>query len=152
MRWWGCELISWWVCEVMSLWGDEFVSWWVGGLMSWRVDEWMRWWVCELISWRVGEVMSLWIDDFFELMYSGVVWAFMSLSASELFLPCTSYMSGVFILCCITKTTNSFQLIETLKAKTASTWEHPFRVSSKIKIYIYIFYNSTSFLVLPLNG
>ena|GEM_PF-1501857 len=50
----------------------------------------------------------------------------------------------------MTKTTNSFQLIETLKAKTASAWEHPFRVFSKIKIYIYIFYNSTSFMILTI--
>ena len=132
MRWWGDggEVMRWWVCEVMSLWG--------GGLMRWRVGEGMRWWGDEFVSW-----WFYWVNVF------GCCLAFMSLSASELF--CLALRTWAECLSCVgmTKTTNSFQLIETLKVKTASIWEHP-SVFSKIKIYIYIFYNSTSFMILTI--
>ena len=141
MRGWGDEFVRWWVCEVKGWWGGGLVRGCGGEVMGLRVFELMRWWG--------GEVMSLWIDDFIELMYSGVVWAFMSLSASGLF--CYALRTWAECLSCVgmTKTTNSFQLIETLKVKTASIWEHP-SVFSKIKIYIYIFYNSTSFMILTI--
>ena len=120
--------MGWWVCEVKGWWGGGLVRGGGGEVMGLRVFELMRWWG--------GEVMSLWVDDFIELMYSGVVWAFMSLSASGLF--CYALRTWAECLSCVgmTKTTNSFQLIETLKVKTASIWEHP-SVFSKIKIYIY---------------
>ena len=124
MRWWGDggEVMRWWVCEVMSLWG--------GGLMRWRVGEGMRWWGDEFVSW-----WFYWVNVF------GCCLAFMSLSASELF--CLALRTWAECLSCVgrTKTTNSFQLIEKLKAKTASTWEHPFRISLSRHSFIAIIFS-----------
>ena len=132
-----------WVDEVMRLWVDEVMSLWSGKLVSWWVCELMSWWICKLMRLWVGGLVSLWVDVFVSS------WAFMSLSASGLF--CYALRTWAECLSCVgmTKTTNSFQLIETLKVKTASIWEHP-SVFSKIKIYIYIFYNSTSFMILTI--
>ena len=85
VRVWVYKFLSRWVCELRS-----FVSWWGFEVVSFWVDKFMRVWVGEFVSSGISKLRGLCIRELLGFHEFIGQWAD---------LCCTSYVSGVFILC-----------------------------------------------------